>query len=106
MQDRRARDALGSGHAFPWRPPSSCASTFAARVVCSTEADLHAAVVAHDITRRHGLTAAALLGHSDIAPGRKADPGELFPWEILAAEGLGLWPRDDARPQPPAAGRQ
>jgi N-acetylmuramoyl-L-alanine amidase len=54
-----------------------------------------------DIIARHGLTAAALLGHSDIAPGRKIDPGELFPWEVLAAEGLGLWPRDEARTQLP-----
>lgn len=33
-----------------------------------------------------------ILGHSDIAPRRKQDPGHLFPWEKLAREGLGLWP--------------
>ena len=33
-----------------------------------------------------------ILGHSDIAPRRKQDPGHLFPWEKLAKEGLGLWP--------------
>ena len=33
-----------------------------------------------------------ILGHSDIAPRRKQDPGHLFPWEVLAREGLGLWP--------------
>lgn len=33
-----------------------------------------------------------ILGHSDIAPRRKQDPGHLFPWKKLAREGLGLWP--------------
>jgi len=34
-----------------------------------------------------------VLAHSDIAPERKEDPGELFPWERLASEGVGAWPR-------------
>jgi N-acetylmuramoyl-L-alanine amidase len=33
-----------------------------------------------------------ILGHSDIAPRRKQDPGHLFPWHHLAQEELGLWP--------------
>ena len=35
--------------------------------------------------------ATALLAHSDIAPARKQDPGEFFPWQELAQEGLGVW---------------
>jgi N-acetylmuramoyl-L-alanine amidase len=33
-----------------------------------------------------------VLGHADVAPGRKLDPGELFDWPRLAAAGIGLWP--------------
>lgn len=33
-----------------------------------------------------------IVGHSDIAPARKDDPGEKFPWAGLAAAGIGLWP--------------
>ena len=45
-----------------------------------------------DIMQRHGLTAQHVIGHSDIAPQRKVDPGPAFPWERLAQEGLILWP--------------
>ena len=45
------------------------------------------------IIARHGIAPARVLAHSDIAPGRKQDPGELFPWERLAAEGVGAWVR-------------
>ena len=49
--------------------------------------------LARDIIARRALSArTALLAHSDIAPTRKQDPGELFPWQLLAQEGLGLWP--------------
>ncbi len=43
----------------------------------------------HDILPRH------ILGHSDVAPMRKCDPGELFDWRYLASEGIGLWPKGD-----------
>ncbi len=46
-----------------------------------------------DIVRRRKLDPrTCLLGHSDIAPTRKSDPGERFPWRELAQDGLGLWP--------------
>jgi N-acetylmuramoyl-L-alanine amidase len=44
------------------------------------------------IARHHLSPKLAVLGHSDVAPARKEDPGELFPWKELAQEGLGLWP--------------
>ena len=52
-----------------------------------------AAVVAlcRDIVDRQAISPARVLAHSDIAPGRKQDPGERFPWAHLAAAGLGLW---------------
>lgn len=51
----------------------------------------------HDIVRRHALnTATSPLAHSDIAPSRKQDPGELFPWKELAKDGLGIWPEPTA----------
>lgn len=46
----------------------------------------------HDIMQRHDIPSYAVLAHSDIAPTRKEDPGELFPWKNLAQEGLGIWP--------------
>ncbi len=45
-----------------------------------------------DIVARHGVAPENILGHSDIAPQRKQDPGPLFPWKQLADAGLVLWP--------------
>ncbi|MFL9826288.1 N-acetylmuramoyl-L-alanine amidase [Rhodoplanes sp. SY1] len=51
------------------------------------------AVVAlcRDILARHAILPARVLAHSDVAPARKQDPGEAFPWETLARGGVGLW---------------
>ena len=52
-----------------------------------------AAVIAlsRDIIRRNRIAATGVLAHSDIAPLRKIDPGEKFPWPDLAAAGVGAW---------------
>ena len=47
----------------------------------------------HSILMRHPIPSWHVLGHSDVAPARKEDPGELFPWERLAKAGIGLWPQ-------------
>ncbi|WP_448536985.1 N-acetylmuramoyl-L-alanine amidase [Sphingobium yanoikuyae] len=44
----------------------------------------------HDIVQRHRITRGNIVGHSDIAPARKQDPGELFPWGQLARLRLAL----------------
>lgn len=44
----------------------------------------------HDIMQRHQITRGNVVGHSDIAPARKQDPGELFPWSRLARLRLAL----------------
>ncbi len=43
------------------------------------------------IATRHGVKPERVLAHSDVAPGRKVDPGERFPWDRLAQAGVGLW---------------
>ncbi len=52
-----------------------------------------------DIVARHRIRPDRILGHSDIAPRRKIDPGPLFPWRRLADAGLIRWP-DPARVAP------
>ena len=60
------------------------------------EAQIEALIaLVKDIVARHRIQPARILGHSDIAPQRKIDPGAAFPWQRLAAAGLIAWP--DAR---------
>lgn len=46
-----------------------------------------------NLMAKYDIRADMVLGHSDIAPERKADPGERFLWKELAAQGIGLWPQ-------------
>ncbi len=54
-----------------------------------------------DIRERWTVPDALILGHSDVAPRRKEDPGELFPWKRLAQAGHGLWVEPVAAPGAP-----
>ena len=49
------------------------------------------AALARDIISRHSIRPERVLAHSDVAPRRKIDPGEKFPWGRLAAAGVGHW---------------
>ena len=59
--------------------------------------------LARGILDRHPIPPERVIGHSDIAPMRKTDPGELFDWQRLAAAGIGVWP-NIAMLRPPAVG--
>jgi len=48
-------------------------------------------VLCRDILARHAISADRVVAHSDIAPARKQDPGEKFPWRLLAESGVGEW---------------
>lgn len=60
---------------------------FPAVQIAALERLLRYLITKYSISPRH------VLGHSDVAPGRKQDPGELFPWQALAAAGIGRWPK-------------
>lgn len=55
------------------------------------------AELSRGILARHPIPARNVVGHSDVAPSRHHNPGHLFDWRGLAAEGVGLWP---ASPRP------
>jgi N-acetylmuramoyl-L-alanine amidase len=72
-------EIVNPGHEFGYRPFPALQMA----AVC----DLCLAILA-----RHPIPARNVVAHSDVAPDRKEDPGELFDWEGLAATGVGLWP--------------
>lgn len=49
-----------------------------------------------ELQARYDIPSKNILGHSDVAPQRKSDPGPLFPWRELAKEGLSIWPNETA----------
>ena len=67
------------GHAWGYRPfwPAQLASVL---------------TLCQGILARYGIQPRDVVAHSDIAPNRKEDPGELFPWAQFATAGVGLWP--------------
>lgn len=72
-------ELVNPGHEFGYRP-------FPEAQVAALEALLG------EVCARHGVGPEGVVGHSDVAPLRKRDPGELFPWRRLAARGLAVWP--------------
>jgi N-acetylmuramoyl-L-alanine amidase len=61
------------------------------------------AVLARDILQRWPIPPGRIVAHSDVAPARKEDPGELFDWPYLARAGIGLWPEGVAAAPPELA---
>ena len=57
--------------------------------------------LSQDVIARHGIAAPLVLAHSDVAPNRKADPGENFDWKWLAENGVGHF----VEPSPITSGR-
>jgi N-acetylmuramoyl-L-alanine amidase len=80
-------ELVNPGHEFGYRgfPPAQMSAL---------------AELAHTILTRHPIAPRNVVGHSDVAPARKTDPGELFTWQTLARQGIGLWP--DHKPHRPA----
>lgn len=72
-------ELVNPGHEFGYRP--------------FPEPQMRALIgLAQDILARNDIAPERVLGHSDVAPLRKEDPGELFDWPRLAEAGVGLWP--------------
>lgn len=82
-------ELVNPGHAHGLRP-------FPERQLAALEALLAG------LCARWPVRPAGILGHSDVAPERKLDPGERFPWPRLARAGLAIWP-ERASPRPPDA---
>jgi N-acetylmuramoyl-L-alanine amidase len=76
-------ELVNPGHEWGYRP--------------FTEAQYHACIaLCRAILARWPIPPGRVLAHSDVAPARKQDPGELFDWSRLAAAGIGLWPQPGA----------
>jgi N-acetylmuramoyl-L-alanine amidase len=71
-------EIVNPGHEWGYRP-------FPAAQIANVIA------LSQDILARHAIPPGNVVAHSDIAPDRKQDPGELFPWSQLASHGIGLW---------------
>lgn len=71
-------ELVNPGHEFGYKPFPEAQFAAAAELV-------------REIADRHNVRPGFILGHSDVAPARKADPGELFPWKRLAEQGSGIW---------------
>lgn len=54
-----------------------------------------------DLTSQWHIPRSQVIGHEDLAPTRRSDPGEYFPWQELASRGFGLWPRGELLKPPP-----
>lgn len=54
-----------------------------------------------DLTTRHAIPKTQVIGHADLAPGRKIDPGAQFPWKRLFDAGFGIWPQGELVDPPP-----
>ena len=86
-------EIVNPGHEWGYRP-------FPAEQMAAVE------WLCRDVLSRHPIPPDRVVGHSDIAPERKTDPGELFDWPRLARGGVGIWPtpgrREAAAPVNPA----
>jgi len=72
-------ELVNPGHEFGYRPfPSDQMTALVALCL--------------GVLGRHSIPACNVVGHSDVAPARKQDPGEHFNWARLAKAGIGLWP--------------
>lgn len=61
-----------------------------------TDAQIKALVaLLRDLIRRYDIPPRNIVGHADVSPDRKIDPGPRFPWQWLAAAGIGAWPDPD-----------
>lgn len=72
-------EIVNPGHEWGYRP-------FTGHQMKSLEA------LCHTIMQKHNIAPENILAHSDVAPARKQDPGELFPWQEMARHGIGVWP--------------